>query len=79
MENLWLQIGMLILSTAMGVMGWFARVLWTSVNELQKEFSLFRENLPLYYTRKDDFIDLRNDLKTMLSRIEDKIDRKADK
>jgi hypothetical protein len=64
---------------ALTVMGWFARELWGAVKELRVDLSKLREELARDYITKHDFKDAVNDLRGFLERIENKLDRKADK
>jgi hypothetical protein len=65
--------------TALTVIGWFARELWGAVKELRVDLSKLREELARDYISKNDFKDAINDLRGFLERIENKLDRKADK
>ena len=61
------------------VLGWFCRELWTAVQELKADLSKLREELPTHYVHKDDFNDRWNEVLKALHRIEDKLDKKADR
>ena len=50
----------LVLGGVMSVIGWFARVLWYAVDELKRDLSKLREELPKEYVGKDDY---RQDIK----------------
>ena len=63
----------------LAVMGWFAKTLWDAVQELKKDLAKLREELPVNYTRKDDFKDFTQELRDMFKAINEKLDRKADK
>ena len=65
--------------SALAVLGWFARELWSAVKGLQRDIAKLREELPKTYVAKDDFSEFRRELMAVLSRIETKIDGKADK
>ena len=69
----------LILGGVMSVIGWFARVLWYAVDELKKDLSKLREELPKEYVVKDDYRQDVKELKEMLSKLFDKLDNKSDK
>ena len=69
----------LILGGVMSVIGWFARVLWYAVDELKKDLSKLREELPKEYLGKDDYRQDVKELKEMLSKLFDKLDNKSDK
>ena len=73
------QILNLVLGTAMTVVGWFARELWTAVKELQADLSKLREDLPRTYISREDYRADLTEIKTMLRRIEDKLEKKEDK
>ena len=59
----------------MGVAGWFARELWTAVQDLKTDLS----KLPLTYVARLDYKDDMREVKEMLSKIFDRLDNKADK
>jgi hypothetical protein len=65
--------------TALTVMGWFARELWGAVKELRVDLSRLREELARDYVPRADFRDAVRELKELLERIDNKLDRKADK
>lgn len=67
------------LGTALTVGGWFARVLWTAVQELKDDLSKLKETLPLQYVRKDDFKEFRHNVMDALHRIEALLHGKQDK
>ena len=69
----------LVLGGVMSVIGWFARVLWYAVDELKKDLSKLREELPKEYVGKDDYRQDVKELKEMLSKLFDKLDNKSDK
>lgn len=59
----------------MGVAGWFARELWTAVQDLKNDLS----KLPLTYVARMDYKDDMREVKEMLGKIFDKLDNKVDK
>jgi len=59
----------------MGVAGWFARELWTAVQDLKNDLS----KLPLTYVARLDYKEDMREIKEMLSKIFDRLDNKADK
>jgi len=65
----------LILGASMAVAGWFARELWTAVQDLKNDLS----KLPLTYVARLDYKDDMREVKEMLSKIFDRLDNKADK
>jgi hypothetical protein len=73
------QLLNIVLGTAMGVVGWFARELWAAVKELKADLSKLREDLPKTYISREDYRSDLTEIKTMLRRIEDKLEKKEDK
>jgi len=73
------QLLNIVLGTAMAVVGWFARELWAAVKELKSDLSKLRENLPKTYISREDYRSDLTEIKTMLRRIEDKLEKKEDK
>lgn len=73
------QLLNIVLGTAMTVVGWFARELWTAVKELQADLSKLREDLPKTYISREDYRSDLTEIKSMLRRIEDKLEKKEDK
>ena len=65
----------LILGACMAVAGWFARELWTAVQELKNDLS----KLPTIYVVRQDYKDDMREIKEMLSKIFDRLENKADK
>jgi hypothetical protein len=69
----------IVLGTSMTVVGWFARELWTAVKELKADLSKLREALPKTYISREDYRSDLTEIKLMLRRIEDKLEKKEDK
>jgi len=66
-------------AAALSTLGWFARQLWDSVQNLKDDVKQIEINLPTNYVRKVD-LDVKFDkLESTLQRILDKLDQKADK
>lgn len=63
----------------MSALGWFARELWGAVKELKADLSTLREEIAKDYVSKNDFRDALRDVKDMLDKIFDRLDRKVDK
>jgi hypothetical protein len=61
------------------VLGWFLRELYSAVKELKSDLIKLREQMHEHYVRKDDFKEFKESLMTILQRIENKLDKKADK
>jgi hypothetical protein len=64
---------------ALAVLGWFAREVWSAVQELKRDLGVLREELPKTYVTRNDYKDDIRELKEMLARIFDRLDDKADK
>jgi cell division protein FtsB len=69
----------LVAGAAFSVLGWFARELWTAVNNLKADLSKLREDLPKTYVTREDFKSDVKEIKEMLSKIFDRLENKADK
>ena len=69
----------LILGGVMSVIGWFARVLWYAVDELKKDLSKLREEIPSHYVSKDDYRQDVRELKEMISKLFDILEKRRDK
>ena len=67
------------LVTVSGIIGWFARELWTAVKDLKADLAKLREELPKTYVVKDDYRDDMRDIKDMLGKIFDQLREKVDK
>jgi hypothetical protein len=75
----WQNIINLALGSVIGVVGWFARQIWDSVQSLKNDIKQIEIDLPTHYARKID-IDARFDkLEFILQKIFDRLDSKADK
>lgn len=69
-----------IAATAFGMLfGWFLNIVWGAHKEVRDEIAEMRQHVAETYCRRDDFKDNVNALFAKLDRIEEKIDRKADK
>lgn len=59
--------------------GWFARQVWEATQALQRDLHQIEVELPKNYVRKEEFIDTMKRIETIVERIYDKLDGKADK
>ena len=59
--------------------GWWARVIWDSVQRLKEDLHEIEVDLPKSYVSKDDFAQTMKHIESMFQRIYDKLDGKADK
>lgn len=67
------------LGLIIGMIGWFAHVLWTAVNKLREDLHDVELSLPNYYLKKDEFNDAMRMLNEKLDRIWFKLEDKQDK
>lgn len=68
-----------VLLVGVGVLGWFARELWSAVKDLRVDMMTLKDYVAQNYTRKDDFKEFRSEILGFLQRIENKLDTKVDK
>ena len=61
------------------ILGWFARELWAAVKELKSDLAKLREDLPREYVARDDYREDIRDIKSMLAKIFEKLEQKADR
>ena len=64
---------------AFSAIGWFAREMYSAVNELKRDLSKLREDLPKNYIDRTDYRSDVREMKEMLGKIFDKLDGKVDK
>lgn len=75
----WQNLASAALFILNGVLGWFAREMWSAVKELKNDLSKLREDIPKTYVARDDYKDDMLEIKMMLNKIFDKLDTKKDK
>lgn len=73
----------LIAGVGFSALGWFARVLWVAVRDLEKDLSKLREEMPRTYLPKHEahelISDLTSEMRNNFNRLFELIDRKVDK
>ena len=76
----------LLLTIFMGGLSWMINRVFKLLDDLRKEDDLIKadiaksnENTSKRYVRRDDHLNFQNQILDFLRRIEDKIDKKADK
>jgi uncharacterized membrane protein len=90
MDHATLEVALVVFNVAVMVVsaliGWFVRSLMDRVKEMEaqnkeqlEKLADLRTELPTHYVRRDDFKELADSLFTLLRRIEDKLERKADR
>ena len=65
----------LLFSSAGLILGWFLRELWTAVKELKSDLAKLREELPKDYVAKDDYRQDVKELKEMIGKLFDIIEK----
>ena len=63
----------------LSALGWFARQIWDSVQDLKEDVQKIEIDLPTNYVRKIDIEARFDKLEAILAKIFDKLDQKADK
>jgi len=73
----------LIAGIGFSALGWFARVLWVAVRDLEKDLSKLREEMPRTYLPKHEarelISDLTSEMRNNFNRLFELIDKKVDK
>jgi hypothetical protein len=74
------------IGAALAAIGWFARTIYDSLNELKQDIDSHKLHVSENYVKKSEVETLRNEmdkrfdrLEQMIARLYDKIDQKADK
>lgn len=73
------QAALAIFGASLGVMGWFARVLYEAVNKLQHDLNILEVRLGTDYVRYDRLQDALRPIKESLDEIKLTLSHKADK
>lgn len=69
----------IIFGAVMSILGWFARKLWDAVDKLKDDLKDIEVSLPTKYVAKEEWKDSLDKIETLLNRIFEKLDAKADK
>jgi Tfp pilus assembly protein PilO len=75
----WQIIFNIVGGAILSVMGWFARVLWDSVQELRKDIKQIEIHLPSHYVKKDELSVRFDRIEQLLDRLYEKLEQKADR
>ena len=75
----WQIIFNIVGGAILSVMGWFARVLWDSVQELRKDLKQIEIHLPTHYVKKDEITVRFDRIEQLLDRLYEKMESKADR
>jgi thiaminase len=77
MENQLMFNLIITISGALG--GWMLKVIWDALNDLKKDLKDINYQMHTDFVRKEDYREDINDIKDMLNKIFDKLEKKADK
>ena len=69
----------IVVVAVLGCVGWFARQLWDAIRSLKNDLKEIEVDLPTQYVRKVDIESRFDKLESILEKIFDRLDRKADK
>ena len=69
----------IVVVAVLGCIGWFARQLWDAIQQLKNDLTKIEVDLPTQYVRKVDIESRFDKLESILEKIFDRLDRKADK
>jgi hypothetical protein len=69
----------IVVVAALGCAGWFARQLWDAIQSLKNDLKEIEIDLPTKYVSKVDIESRFDKLESILEKIFDRLDRKADK
>jgi cell division protein FtsB len=73
----------LVAGIGFSMLGWFARMLWVAVRDLEKDLAKLREDLPRTYLPKTEareaIADLTKEMRENFARLFHILDGKADK
>jgi hypothetical protein len=69
----------IVVVAVLGCIGWFARQLWDAIQQLKNDLTKIEVDLPTQYVRKIDIESRFDKLESILEKIFDRLDRKADK
>jgi hypothetical protein len=75
----WQVIFNIVGGACLSVIGWFARVLWDSVQELRKDLKQIEIHLPTHYVKKDEITVRFDRIEQLLDRLYEKLEQKADR
>ncbi len=66
-------------AAALSTLGWFARQLWDSVQNLKNDVKQIEINLPTHYVKKDELSVRFDRIEHLLDKLYEKLEQKADK
>jgi hypothetical protein len=63
----------------LAMLGWFARQIWDSVQDLKNDVKQIEINLPTHYVKKDEINNRFDRMELLLDKIFEKLEQKADR
>ena len=63
----------------LAMLGWFARQIWDSVQELKNDVKQIEIDLPTHYVKKDEINARFDRVELLLDKIFEKLEQKADR
>jgi hypothetical protein len=75
----WQMVINIVGGAILSVIGWFARVLWDSLQELRKDLKQIEIHLPTNYVKKDELTVRFDRIEQLLDRLYEKLESKADR
>lgn len=63
----------------LAMLGWFARQIWDSVQELKNDVKQIEIDLPTHYVKKDEINSRFDRVEILLDKIFEKLEQKADR
>jgi antirestriction protein len=66
----------IVIMTVGSVFGWVLRMLWTASQELKSDLAKLREELPKDYVSKDDYRQDVKELKDMIGKLFDLMEKR---
>ena len=75
----WQMIFNIVGAAVLSATGWFARVIWDSVQELRKDLKQIEIHLPTHYVKKDEIAVRFDRIEMLLDKLYEKLESKADR
>lgn len=75
----WQQVAVWVMGVLLILFGAVLKTLWDATQQLAKDLKALEKDLSSTYVRRDDLSEWKDEMLTMLRRIEDKLDGKVDK
>ena len=66
-------------AACLSAIGWFARQIWDSVQELKEDVKQIEIDLPTHYVKKDEITARFDRIEVLLDKLFEKLEQKADR